>query len=184
VVVGCLLAHTDNPVWLAHGRGPSGAEDDHQRSAGLGSYELCRWEALVTAGPWDPRAACATGHSRLRASDADRERVIDTLKAAFVQGRLTRDELGRRTGQALASRTYGELTAITADIPARRVEALPQPKTAQRHNQRRADKKAVAWAICMLLLPTTLGAAFVTYYVGFLVLFMLAFIGVTVTAQP
>ena len=30
------------------------------------------------------------GRGRLRASDADREKVIDTLKAAFVQGRLTR----------------------------------------------------------------------------------------------
>jgi hypothetical protein len=138
----------------------------------------------VTAGPWDPRAAGATGRSRLRASDADRERIIDALKAAFVQGRLTRDELGRRTGQALASRTYGELAAITADIPDRRVVPHPRRKTAQPYNRRRVDKKTVAWAICMLLLPTTLGAAFVTYYVGFLVLFLLAFIGVTVTAQP
>jgi len=110
--------------------------------------------------------------------------VIDALKAAFVQGRLTKDELGRRTGQALASRTYGELAAITADIPVWRGEARPQPKTGQPYNRRRVDKKTVAWAVCMLLLPTTLGAAFVTYYVGFLVLFMLAFIGVTVTAQP
>jgi len=137
----------------------------------------------VTAGPWDPRAAGATGRNRLRASDADRERVIDALKAAFVQGRLTRDELGRRAGQALASRTYGELAAATADIPAHRVTVQPQ-WTAQPYNRRRVDKKTVAWAVCMLLLPTTLGAAFVTYYVGFLVLFMLAFIGVTVTAQP
>jgi Domain of unknown function (DUF1707) len=160
------------------------AKDDRQRSAGLGSYELCRWEALVTVGPWDPRAMGATGRSRLRASDADRERVIDALKAAFVQGRLTKEELGRRTGQALASRTYGELAAVTVGIPVRRSEAWPQPTTGQPYNRRRVDKKTVAWAVCMLLLPTTLGAAFVTYYVGFLVLFLLAFIGVTVTAQP
>ena len=138
----------------------------------------------MTAGRWDPRGAGATGRSRLRASDADRERVVDALKAAFVQGRLTRDELGRRAGQALASRTYGELAAATADIPARRVMAQPQRRTAQPYDRRRVEKKTVAWAVCMLLLPTTLGAAFVTYYVGFLVLFMLAFIGVTVTAQP
>jgi uncharacterized protein DUF1707 len=100
-----------------------------------------------------------------------------------VQGLLTTDELGRRTGEALASRTYGELAAITADIPVRRVAAHPQRKAAQPY-RRQADKKTVAWAVCMLLLPTTLGAAFVTYYVGFLVLFMLAFIGVTITAQP
>jgi len=48
---------------------------------------------------------------------ADREQVIDTLKGAFTQGRLTRDELDARTGQALAARTYAELDAVTADIP-------------------------------------------------------------------
>jgi hypothetical protein len=138
----------------------------------------------VTAEPWNPMTAGAAGHGHLRASDADRERVVDTLKAAFVQGRLTRDELGTRTGLALAARTYGELTAITAGIPAGRSEARPRPKPAQAHIRRRPERKTVAWGICMILLPTTLGAAFVTYYVGFLVLFMFAFIGVTITAQP
>ena len=140
-------------------------------------------EAPVTAGPWDPISARATGHSHLRASDADRERVIDTLKAAFVQGRLTKDELGMRAGLALASRTYGELTAITADIPAVRGDHA-RPKTAQAYHQRRPETRTIAWAVCMILLPATLGAAFVTYYAGFLVLFMFAFIGVTITAQP
>jgi hypothetical protein len=138
----------------------------------------------VTAGPWDPITARATVRGHLRASDADRERVIDTLKAAFVQGRLTIDELAMRTGVALASRTYGELTAITADIPAARSEPRPRPKLAQLHDSRRPDKKTIAWGICMILLPATLGAAFLTYYAGFLVLFMFAFIGVTITAQP
>ena len=138
----------------------------------------------MTAGPWDPITARATVRGHLRASDADRERVIDTLKAAFVQGRLTIDELAMRTGMALASRTYGELTAITADIPAARSEPRPRPKLAQLHDSRRPDKKTIAWGICMVLLPATLGAAFLTYYAGFLVLFMFAFIGVTITAQP
>ena len=59
----------------------------------------------------------------LRASDADREQAIDTLKAAFVHGRLTNGELGLRVGQALVSRTYADLAVLTADIPAGR----PQP---------------------------------------------------------
>ena len=137
----------------------------------------------MTAGPWDPREAGPPRHGHFRASDADRERVIDTLKAAFVQGRLTRDELGRRAGQALASRTYAQLTAITADLPARRAAARPAPRTAPVYNPRRVDKGTVAWVVCMLLMPVTLGAAFLTYYVGFLVMFVLAFIGVTVTAR-
>jgi hypothetical protein len=73
-------------------------------------------------GPQDPAAA---GGGRLRASHADRELVIEALKDAFVQGRLTRDELGARAGRALAARTGGELAALTADIPAGPAAAGP-----------------------------------------------------------
>jgi Domain of unknown function (DUF1707) len=62
-------------------------------------------------------AAEGRDHGDLRASHADRERVIGTVKAAFVQGRLTEDELDARVGQVYASRTYTELAAVTADIP-------------------------------------------------------------------
>ena len=61
----------------------------------------------------------------MRASHADREQVIQTLKAAFVQGRLDRDEFDLRVGQTFASRTYAELAAVTADIPARLTTARP-----------------------------------------------------------
>jgi len=77
------------------------------------------------AGPGDEIAAGAGGRGRLRASHADREQVIETLKAAFVQGRLTKEEFGARVGQVLASRTYAELAAVTADIPAGLVAAQP-----------------------------------------------------------
>ena len=73
-------------------------------------------------GPQDPAAA---GGDRLRAGHADRERVIETLKDAFVQGRLTRDELAARTGRALAARTYGELAGLTAGISASPATARP-----------------------------------------------------------
>ena len=86
----------------------------------------------MTTWPGDRRAAGATGRGHLRASDADREQVIDTLKDAFVQGRLDKDELGMRAGQALASRTYAELAAITADIPAGLIEAQPAPGPSRR----------------------------------------------------
>jgi hypothetical protein len=68
----------------------------------------------VMTGSQDPVA----GGDRLRAGHADRERAIEALKDAFVQGRLTKDELGARAGRALAARTYGELAALTADISA------------------------------------------------------------------
>jgi Domain of unknown function (DUF1707) len=53
---------------------------------------------------------------RLRASDADREQVLDALKAAFVQGRLTKDELDTRAGHALTAWSNADLAALTADL--------------------------------------------------------------------
>jgi Domain of unknown function (DUF1707) len=84
------------------------------------------------AGPGDEVAAGAGGRGHLRASHADREQVVGTLKAAFVQGRLTKDELDLRVGQALASRTYAELAVLTADLPAGLTTAKPSaPARAQ-----------------------------------------------------
>jgi hypothetical protein len=52
-------------------------------------------------GPGDEVAAGAGGHGRLRAAHADREQVIGTLKAAFVQGMLAKDEFDARVGQGV-----------------------------------------------------------------------------------
>jgi len=75
------------------------------------------------SGPGDQTAGAeGRDHGDLRASHADREWVVSVLKAAFVEGRLTEDELDARVGQVYASRTYAELAevtaAVTADIPA------------------------------------------------------------------
>jgi len=77
----------------------------------------------VTPGPGDGLEAAGRGH--LRASHADRERVIGTLKAAFVQGRLTKDEFDLRVDQTLAARTYAELATLTTDLPAGPADAAP-----------------------------------------------------------
>ena len=79
------------------------------------------------AGPGDEIAAGAGGRGHLRASHADREQVIGTLKAAFVQGLLEKDEFDLRVGQAFASRTYAELAAVVADIPAGLTTARRRP---------------------------------------------------------
>jgi hypothetical protein len=86
-------------------------------------------------GPGDDRAAArGRGRGRLRASNADREQVVEVLKAAFVQGRLDKGELDARVGRALASRTYAELAALTADIPAG--PALTPPRQPARARNR------------------------------------------------
>lgn len=75
------------------------------------------------AEPPDQMPPAGRGH--LRASHADRERALRTLKAAFVQGMLTKDELDLRVGQTLGSRTYAELAAVTADLPTGLAAAQP-----------------------------------------------------------
>ena len=62
------------------------------------------------------------------ASSADRERAVGVLRAGFTEGRLTQDELNDRVAQAYAARTYGQLWALTADLPA---GALPYPQFPQ-----------------------------------------------------
>ena len=94
----------------------------------------------------EPRAEAAS--AGLRASRADRERVIDLLKAAFVQGRLDRDEFDARIGQAVASRTYGELAAVTAGIPAEQTGALPR-RPPGRARRRIPFNTAVTGGACM-----------------------------------
>lgn len=53
-----------------------------------------------------------------RATHQDRDRVVDVLRLAAGDGRLTLEELDERVGTALTARTYGELTALVADLPA------------------------------------------------------------------
>jgi hypothetical protein len=97
----------------------------------------------VTVGPGDEITAGAGGHSHLRASHADREQVIDVLKAAFVQGRHTKAEFDLRVGQVLASRTYADLDVLTADIPAGPATAQPPaPAPAQGHARVGANVRA------------------------------------------
>ena len=117
----------------------------------------------MAEGPVDPAAAA---HGRLRASDADRERVIEELKVAFVQGRLAREDLDRRAAQALTSRTYAELAAVTAAVPARRPPETRPPETGPRtqarpraqarprrparaHDQPPANTKALKWGLAL-----------------------------------
>jgi Domain of unknown function (DUF1707) len=73
----------------------------------------------VIAGPGDnTTAAGRRGNGRLRVSRGDREQVIELLKAAFVEDRLTKEELDARVGRVLASRTRADLAVVTADITA------------------------------------------------------------------
>ena len=103
------------------------------------------------ASPGDEIAAGAGGRGHLRASHADREQVIDTLKAAFAQGQLEKDEFDLRVGQTFAARTYAQLAVITADRLAELTTAKP-PQAAGVQGEPRVPRAgrvlAVATAVC------------------------------------
>ena len=124
------------------------------------------------AGPWEQ----VVHHGRMRASDADRDRAVGALEAGYRQGLLTAAELESRTGQVLASRTYAELTAATAVLAARPWPGGPVRK-------RITPKVAVAGA-CAIVVPPVLVAAFLSFYGGFIILFLVACVGLFVSAAP
>jgi len=55
--------------------------------------------------------------AELRASHEDRDRVVELLRVAAGDGRLTAEELDERLEKALNARTYGELAALSRDLP-------------------------------------------------------------------
>jgi len=68
-----------------------------------------------------------TDDGGIRASDSDRENVVEILRDAYSTGRLTMAEFDERTTQAFAARTWGELRKLTADLPQQARLGLPQP---------------------------------------------------------
>lgn len=69
----------------------------------------------------------ARRNPHLRASDADRDQVASALREHHAQGRLNLEEFEDRLHLAYAARTYGELDAVLADLPADDLYQLPVP---------------------------------------------------------
>lgn len=97
---------------------------------------------------------------QLRTSHADREEAVAVLQAAFVHGRLTKDEFDQRVGQAFASRTYAELGVLTADIPGWVTLARPPAKEAGQPG-RMLDFKTAARVGAVGASPSVASAAIV-----------------------
>jgi Domain of unknown function (DUF1707) len=118
-------------------------------------------KGAALAGPGDEMAATTGDRGHLRASHADREQVIGTLKAAFVAGMLAKDEFDLRVGQTLASRTCAELAVLTADLPAGLAAAEPPARAQGGQPVRRPGRwiavatvlYAAIWAYVLLLSP-------------------------------
>jgi hypothetical protein len=101
----------------------------------MGTFQVSKGETMcssrqsrdVTAAP------SASASPELRASDADRERVVEMLRDHGASGRLTTEELEERADRALVARTHGELDALLTDLP-----ALPD-------RRRKAARREAAW---------------------------------------
>jgi Domain of unknown function (DUF1707) len=108
----------------------------------------------------------------MRAGHADRERTVDVLKAGFAEGRLTQDEYNERMSKAYESRTYGELSALIADLPAGplpSVAATGPPAIWNQSSPQRDSANPLAVAAIIV------GLAFMTFMVlGILVAAILA----------
>jgi Domain of unknown function (DUF1707)/Domain of unknown function (DUF4190) len=119
---------------------------------------------MMTVGPGPGDAV--GGYGNVRVSAADREHAIDVLKAAFAEGRLTREELDARVERAYRSRTYADLAALSADLPAGPLGTLSSQAVAAPTaylpavESRRTNPLAIASLVCGLipLLPATLAA--------------------------
>jgi hypothetical protein len=111
-----------------HGRGrraavpgvnPSFESFDDDRSYGAGG-------AGGGGGPGAGGPGDAGGErGKIRAGDVDRDRVVEILKTAFTEGRLTKDEYDERVANALSARTYADLDVLVADLPGTRRAMVP-----------------------------------------------------------
>jgi Domain of unknown function (DUF1707)/Cell wall-active antibiotics response 4TMS YvqF len=68
-------------------------------------------------------------NSRLRASDADRDRAASVLNEAMAQGRLTPEEHSDRLDAIYAAKTHADLVPVLDDLPA--MSAAVAPATGQ-----------------------------------------------------
>jgi hypothetical protein len=64
----------------------------------------------------------------IRASDRERDNVVDVLRDAYTEGRLTLDEFEERTSAAYASKTWGDLRELTVDLPVQPVLGADLPQ--------------------------------------------------------
>ena len=90
----------------------------------------------------------------MRAAAADRERTIDVLKAAYGEGRLSKEEFDSRSARVMAALTYGDLAAIVSDLPVGPVSGpltlYPQPSGYYPAPQQPTNGLAAGSLVCAL----------------------------------
>jgi hypothetical protein len=93
----------------------------------------------------------STEHS-LRASDDDRDRLVEQLQRHAVAGRLSMDEYAERVDRVLVARTHGELSAVVHDLPIESTVEAPV-------DHRESARQLIVALLVALLVLAVLGAA-------------------------
>ena len=95
-----------------------------------------------------------------RASDEDRERLVEVLREQMVTGRLTSEELDERVGAAYAAKTWADLRCLVKDLPVtvqfadERTPVQPPPAVRPQRRERRPSPLlpiAIAWLAIMII---------------------------------
>jgi Domain of unknown function (DUF1707) len=105
------------------------------------------------------QAAGARRYVHMWASSADLERSIEVLKTSFAEGRLTKDELDQRLGEAFTSRFFAELMALTADLPVGLFGRLPAHPATRPPPMARRPAVVVAYVVLLAAAIAALLAA-------------------------
>lgn len=84
--------------------------------------------------------------AHLRASDADRDQIVERLRKAAMEGRIAAEELEQRVSAALKARTYADLEATVADLPRERERERDRGR--ERPGRRTPTRRSAAgWAL-------------------------------------
>ena len=106
----------------------------------------------------------------IRASDADRERVVEILRQNNVEGRLTSDEFEERMSAAYAAKTMGALAELTTDLPVdlaahtRQQADLARKQAAQVPMSRQMRTAVSSWASLAVMLTVIWAISGAGYY--------------------
>ena len=102
----------------------------------------------MAAGHGYPVAGSEQG--KIRAADADRDRVAEILSTAYSEGRLSRDEYDARLQSALSARTYADLDHVVTDLPAAQATVPSPAAPAMMTSPGRTNGLAIASLACGL----------------------------------
>jgi hypothetical protein len=124
--------------------------DELQRIAGYERGLRTTVPGVIQSVGYTQAFAAGTERGKMRAADADRDRVVEFLNVAYSEGRLSRDEYEGRLENALSARTYADLDQLLTDLPVALPLALPVARATVVTPVARTNALAMASLACGL----------------------------------